>query len=144
MSIGGVEKKIEAAISAGFKEVIVPYGNKEECIEYENSIKIHYVKKIEKAYNILFNKSNMSTVQSQQTDTLLAPPAAAADPSKRKSRASSLAAAMSSRKMSLFNRWKNQSLWDSALEGISEEEMVEYRQGEQRGKLICGKKDWKI
>lgn len=36
--------------------------------------------------------------------------------------------AMSTRKLSLFNRWKNQTLVDSALEGISEEEMVEYKE----------------
>lgn len=37
--------------------------------------------------------------------------------------------AMSTRKLSLFNRWKNQTLIDScALEGISEEEMVEYKE----------------
>jgi hypothetical protein len=47
---------------------------------------------------------------------------------RRKSRASSFAAAMTSRKMSLFNRWKNQSIFDTALEGISEEEMFEYKE----------------
>lgn len=36
---------------------------------------------------------------------------------------------MSTRKLSLFNRWKNQNLTaDVALEGISEEELVEYKE----------------
>lgn len=47
---------------------------------------------------------------------------------RRKSRASSLAAAMSTRKLSLFNRWKNQALSDTILDGISEEEMTEYKE----------------
>jgi hypothetical protein len=47
---------------------------------------------------------------------------------RRKSRASSFAAAMTSRKLSLFNRWKNQSIFDTALEGITDEEMFEYKE----------------
>lgn len=36
---------------------------------------------------------------------------------------------MSTRKLSLFNRWKNQNLTtEFALEGISEEELVEYKE----------------
>ena len=36
---------------------------------------------------------------------------------------------MTSRKLSLFNRWKTQSLFDTVpLEGISEEEMFEYKE----------------
>ncbi|KAI1709841.1 EF hand domain-containing protein [Ditylenchus destructor] len=36
--------------------------------------------------------------------------------------------AMSTRKLSLFNRWKTQTLADTQLEGISEEEMIEYKE----------------
>jgi len=36
--------------------------------------------------------------------------------------------AMSTRKLSLFNRWKNQANVDNELEGISEEEMIEYKE----------------
>ncbi|KAI6184614.1 Calmodulin-like protein [Aphelenchoides bicaudatus] len=36
---------------------------------------------------------------------------------------------MSTRKLSLFNRWKNQNLTnDYALDGISEEELIEYKE----------------
>ncbi|CAD5214589.1 unnamed protein product [Bursaphelenchus xylophilus] len=35
---------------------------------------------------------------------------------------------MSTRKLSLFNRWKNQALNETELDGISEEEMIEYKE----------------
>uniref|UniRef100_A0A914HW86 EF-hand domain-containing protein n=1 Tax=Globodera rostochiensis TaxID=31243 RepID=A0A914HW86_GLORO len=63
----------------------------------------------------------------QQPPPPQTPSSAATEADRRKSRASSLAA-MSTRKLSLFNRWKSQALLDTALEGISEEEMVEYKE----------------
>jgi len=35
---------------------------------------------------------------------------------------------MSTRKLSLFNRWKNQTQIDDGIEGISEEEMLEFKE----------------
>jgi hypothetical protein len=45
---------------------------------------------------------------------------------------------MSTRKLSLFNRWKNQNLTaDFALEGISEEELVEYKEAFRLFDKVC-------
>ncbi|KAL3108379.1 hypothetical protein niasHT_015301 [Heterodera trifolii] len=72
------------------------------------------------------NSARPSSHQSLQQSPLQAVPSTATEADRRKSRASSLA--MSTRKLSLFNRWKNQAMLDTALEGISEEEMVEYKE----------------
>lgn len=41
---------------------------------------------------------------------------------------SASAGSMSSHKMSLFNRWKNQTAVEVAMDGITEEEMEEFKE----------------
>ena len=85
-----------------------------------------------KRQNSTFNRTTniLNSQQQQQQET---------ERDRRKSRASSLAAAMSTRKLSLFNRWKNQALADTALDGISEEEMVEYKEAFRLFDKVKGK-----
>ena len=45
---------------------------------------------------------------------------------------------MSTRKLSLFNRWKNQNLATEVdIEGISEEELVEYKEAFRLFDKVC-------
>ncbi|KAI1712442.1 EF hand domain-containing protein [Ditylenchus destructor] len=55
-------------------------------------------------------------------------PSAAQTPAKGEEKRRESFVAMSTRKLSLFNRWKTQTLADTQLEGISEEEMIEYKE----------------
>ena len=59
LPVGGVTNKIEAAISAGISDVIVPFSNKDDIVLDRAQIKkinIHYAKNIEDVLNLALKK----------------------------------------------------------------------------------------
>ena len=59
LPVGGVTNKIEAAISAGISDVIVPFSNKDDIVLDKSQIKkinIHYAKNIEDVLNLALKK----------------------------------------------------------------------------------------
>ncbi len=64
LPVGGVTAKVEAAIEAGFKNVIVPESNKEDIILEETQrakIQIHVVRTISEVLNLVLASTKSKT-----------------------------------------------------------------------------------